>query len=239
VVLPEPPPCTVWWAAPAEPDGRPELVALLDDHERERLGRFRLAADRSRYLAAHALVRVVLGAVTGTSPAALRFDRTCRCGRPHGKPRLTGEGAPGFSLTHAGDLVGLAVRSDGPVGLDVELIRPMTDLASMASHVSSPHERRRGLPCAPAAFFTTWTRKEALLKATGAGLSTPMTSITLSSPDTDARVEEWTGEDAPSGPLWLHDLRPAPGHLAALAGPGAAAPAVLVADGDAVLRAAV
>ena len=111
-----------------DPASAPGLVALLDETERERLPRFRQAADRARYLAAHALTRLVLAGIVGEAPAALRFDRTCRCGEQHGKPTLPG--GPGFSLTHAGDLVGVAVH-DGPVGLDVERARPLADLAAL------------------------------------------------------------------------------------------------------------
>ena len=50
-------------------------------------------------------------------------------------------------------------------------------------------------------------------------------------------VEQWTGPGAPSGPMWLHDLSPAPDHPAAVAGPGEHAPQIVEADGDAVLRA--
>ncbi|MGH3615843.1 MAG: 4'-phosphopantetheinyl transferase family protein [Pseudonocardia sp.] len=230
------PPCTVWWAAPVDPAERPGLLDLLDEHERERFLRFHRAADRARYLAAHALVRLVLGDLLGSPPAALELDRTCRCGQQHGKPRLLGVGAPGFSLTHAGALVGVAVRPDDAVGLDVEHVRELTDLAGMARHVQSPAElaRRCGSADAPA-FFTAWTRKEALLKATGDGLSTPMSTITLS--PTGAAVQTWIGEGAPDGPVWLRDLRPAPGYAAAVAGPGAIAPVVLEADGNVVLRA--
>ena len=45
-----------------------------------------------------------------------------------------------------------------------------------------------------------------------------MTAITLAA-DRPA-VERWTGPGAPSGPMWLHDLSPAPDHPAAVAGPG-------------------
>jgi 4'-phosphopantetheinyl transferase len=60
----------------------------------------------------------VLAHAVGRPAGALVFDRTCRCGAQHGKPVLPG--GPGFSLTHAGDLVGVAVHPGGAVGLDVE-----------------------------------------------------------------------------------------------------------------------
>lgn len=213
--------CTVFWAAPVA--DAPHLLDLLDAHERRRLTRLRREIDRARYLAAHALARLALAAVVVADPGALAFDRTCRCGEQHGKPRLPG-GGPAFSLTHAGDLVGVAVH-DEPVGLDVEQVRPLTDLAAMAAHACAPTETA---PDA-AAFFRLWTRKEAVLKATGDGLSAPMSDLTLG----DRRVEHWV--DAP-GPIWLHDLEPAPGHPAAVAGLGVAAPPVVEVDGNALLQ---
>jgi 4'-phosphopantetheinyl transferase len=200
----------VWWAAPLAPADAPGLVALLDRRERVRLDRFRRPADQARYLAAHALVRLVLAEHVGSPPGALQFDRTCRCGEQHGKPVLPG--GPGFSLTHAGDLVGVAVHPGGDVGLDVEQVRELGDLRAMLDHVCSPRESAADAT----AFFTLWTRKEALLKAVGTGLATPMSAITLG----PAGVLDWTGEDAPREPLWLADLRPAAGYHAAVAGTG-------------------
>ena len=217
----------MWWAAPVDPEHAPALVGLLDAHERERLARFRRPADRARYVAAHGLARLVLGG-SGRAAAALVFDRTCRCGAPHGKPVL--QGGPGFSLTHAGALVGVAVHPDGAVGLDVEQVRHLADLATMAAHVHSPAERARAASPDPAAFFRTWTRKEALLKATGEGLATPMTAITLAA---DGAGVGWGDGQR----WWLRDLSPAPDHPAAVAGPGEHAPEIVEADGDAVLHA--
>lgn len=212
----------MWWAAPVDPADAPQLVALLDGHERGRLHRLRRPADRARYLAAHALARRVLA---GSGAGALVIDRTCRCGEPHGKPALPG--GPEFSMTHAGDLVGVAVH-DRPVGLDVEQARPMTDLAGVAAHACSPAETVTD----PAGFFRLWTRKEALLKTTGRGLTSPMSGITLDGP----HVAAWTGDGAPDEPVWLVDLAPAPGYAAAVAGFGPTAPRVVEEDGDAVLR---
>ncbi len=215
--------CHVWWAAPVAPDRAPVLVDLLDRHEQERLARLRRPADAARYLAAHALTRIVLGSWLERPASALVIDRTCRCGQQHGKPALAGDG-PAFSLSHAGDVVGVAVLDEGPVGLDVEVIRPMSDLAAMARHVGAPAE--------PSAFFRAWTRKEALLKATGDGLASPMAAIVL---DADG-VASWTGDGAPDGPVWLRDLSAPDGSPAAVAGLGAAAPTVAEHDGHPLLH---
>jgi 4'-phosphopantetheinyl transferase len=219
--------CDVWWARPVDPASAPRLVALLDAHERERLARFRRPADTARYLAAHALTRLVLADLLGRDAASLAFDRTCRCGKQHGKPVLVGDDVPGFSFTHGGELVGVAVHAGGPVGLDVEQVRELADLDAMSAHVYSPTEPP---PARPEDFFVTWTRKEALLKATGAGLSAPMSSITLGR----RGVASWTGDGAPNRSAWVRDLSPAEGYRAAVAGLGAA-PSIVEADGNALL----
>lgn len=221
------PPCTVVWAAPVAPQAAPALLALLDQHERSRVARFRQEQDAARYLAAHALARLVLAEALGTDPATLRFDRTCRCGKQHGKPRLSTGEPPGFSLTHAGDLVGVAVRLDGAVGLDVERERPLPDLAAMIDYIRSPHEGES------IDFFATWVCKEALLKAAGTGLSTPMSALTLGP---GPQLLRWDGDGAPGIPMWVRELSPAPGYRAAVAGPGEHAPGLTVVDGTTLLR---
>jgi 4'-phosphopantetheinyl transferase len=76
---------------------------------------------------------------------------------------------PGFSLTHSGELVGVAVHEHSSVGLDVEQHRPFAYLAQVAAAIRAPDED----PSED--FFRMWTRKEALVKATGAGLSALLT----------------------------------------------------------------
>ncbi|SHK87036.1 4'-phosphopantetheinyl transferase [Pseudonocardia thermophila] len=223
--------CRIFWAAPVEPTSAPHLVRLLDAHERERMARLRRPADQARYLAAHALTRVVLADVLGAPPDRLTFDRTCRCGRQHGKPVLLQPLAPAFSMTHAGDFVGVAVHTS-PVGLDVEEIRPLSDLTAMAEHALSDTELAAGAGATPEGFFSVWTRKEAVLKATGDGLSVPMKSVTLG----PGRVKEWTGDGDPGEPMWVHESSPAPGYVAAVAGFGTEPPAVVEQDGNALLR---
>lgn len=213
------------WARPVAPESAPALLALLDDHERASMAALRRDEDRARYLAAHALARLVLAELVGQPPAALAFDRRCRCGATHGKPRLLWPGLTGFSITHSGDLVGVAVAASLPIGLDVEQEQPLPDLEPVTELVRAPGETVEN-------FFLTWTRKEALLKATGAGLSGDMSAIALGP---GPRVVRWTGRWAPAEPMWVRDVPTAVGYRAAVAGPGAPPP-LTVGDGDALLR---
>jgi 4'-phosphopantetheinyl transferase len=192
----------VWWCAPVEP--YPAVLALLDDDEHARHLRLRRPEDRARHATAHGLLRLVLGRLLDRPPAQLRLDRTCpECGQPHGKPRLVG-GGPEFSLTHSGGLVGVAV-AEVPVGIDVEdLSRPGLGRA-VEEETLTPAERAMldGLDADArhAGFLRLWTRKEALLKASGTGLSVPPHQVPVD----------------PPGPARVWDLDPGAGFVGALA----------------------
>lgn len=87
-----------------------------------------------------------------------------------GKPCLRDNRAQ-FNLSHSGNMVVLAV-SDAPIGVDVEQIRhsPLEQDAAMQCFTPKEAEwlqSQRG----DAAFFRLWTGKEAIMKATGKGLS--------------------------------------------------------------------
>jgi 4'-phosphopantetheinyl transferase len=70
------------------------------------------------------------------------------------------------------------------------------------------------------ALFRYWTRKEALLKATGHGLAVSPASITVSSPCHAPALLVWTAK-MPAEAAFLYDLDVGPGHVASLATLGA------------------
>lgn len=108
-----------------------------------------------------------------------------------------------------------------PTGLDVEALRSDLDVVALAVEALADEERAvlEALPAAErvAAFLTYWTRKEAVLKATGRGLSTPPADLTVSGPAYRARLLAWVGAAARPSPMRLYDLDLGPGFVACVA----------------------
>jgi 4'-phosphopantetheinyl transferase len=219
--------CHVWWAALIHCAGWHSR--LLDATESVRHRSYRTAADRDRFTVGVALTRLVLGRYLGVPPDAVPIDRTCaRCGGPHGRPRLATGAAIDFSVSHSGDVIGLAITrslagggASRLVGLDVELISAATAKEAPVDVVLSAAEhlcyRKLDVAARSTAFFRYWVRKEALLKATGDGLAVPMTHLTMSAPDQPAQLAEWQGRPGYPALVSMHDLAARPGYVAALA----------------------
>ena len=146
----------------------PALRGLLCARELERLARFRQAADRERFLLGRGGLRWLLGTLLDCAAAELPLSEAS-----HGKPEL--RGGPQFNVSHAGDLVLLAVHRHWPIGVDVEQERPDLDWEAIARRVLPAGElqalRQLPPPLRAAGYLRAWCRLEAKLKARGDGLS--------------------------------------------------------------------
>ena len=173
--------------------------ATLADGERSRSARFRFDRDRRRYIASHGVLRELLGRYLGTHPGRLGFVEN-----EFGKPELHPEFGRRFrfNLSHSADRAAIAV-AHAEVGVDVERVRSMPDLAEVARfHLPAADvERLNRLPdrLRTRAFFLCWAAREAHAKARGEGIATPAAAF-------PAPPEQWS----------LHALRPPPGHVGAL-----------------------
>jgi 4'-phosphopantetheinyl transferase len=200
----------VWWARAA--DYGPALDDLLTPVEVARAARLRRPEDRVRQVLGATMLRLAVSAATGTPPGAVTVDRTCPgCGEPHGRPELPGTGLHA-SITHSGDLVGLALTTVAPVGLDVERVAEV-DVAGLGRTVL--HETERATPPDLPAFFTYWTRKEAVVKATGDGLAASLAEVRVTGPAEPPVLLAYPGRHLL--PAHLIDLHPDDGYRAALA----------------------
>ena len=85
------------------------------------------------------------------------------------------------------------------IGVDIERPRPSGDLVSLAAQHYRPEEAAQVSALGDAAFFACWTRKEAVLKACGTGLLTPLADIAVgASPDRVPAVSVRPGSPLPS-----------------------------------------
>ncbi|MEP7054476.1 MAG: 4'-phosphopantetheinyl transferase superfamily protein [Actinomycetota bacterium] len=152
---------------------------LLSLDEVERARRFRFDVHRRRYVAGRAAVRRTLASVVAADPSELVFDYG-----EHGRPDLAGHPLISFNLSNSESVGLLVVSAAGRVGVDVEVVRPDFADLRVADRFFAPGEirRLRALPMAERdhAFFRCWTRKEALLKAHGAGLTLPLREFEVS-----------------------------------------------------------
>lgn len=202
----------MWWATRA--DVRSAHVALLDPVERERRERYLRADDRDRFTLGVVVTRLALGPLLGVPPEQVPLTRGCRdCGKPHGPPVVAG-GGPHLSVSHSGDRVAVAIAAAGPVGVDVEEIRPLDE--TIMRHVLAPAESLDGDDLT-GNLLAYWTRKEAIVKATGDGLRASMTRITVSPPAEPPRLTAWSGREDLVDRFTLHLMDAGPGYLACVA----------------------
>ncbi|GAB1515669.1 4'-phosphopantetheinyl transferase family protein [Actinophytocola sp. KF-1] len=227
--------CDVWWARPAAVT--PGLLNLLDDVEQTRFEGYRRDVDKQRFLTGRALIRGVAAAELGVSPKDVLIDASCfDCGKPHGKPKVAGLEV---SISHSGDWVALALTEATPVGVDVEEVRD-ADVDGLAGIAFSPAELTAFEKVPPAdkkgAFFTYWSRKEAVVKATGKGMSVAMSKLTLSAHDDVPRVVASNASEVDPAAVRMADLDAGVGYRACVAVFGAEEPKVTERDATELLR---
>ncbi|MEA5551454.1 4'-phosphopantetheinyl transferase HetI [Anabaena cylindrica UHCC 0172] len=144
----------------------------LSSGEIARAERFYFPEHRQRFIIGRGSLRAILGRYLSVNPSQIEFDYQQR-----GKPILAAKFADSgvfFNLSHSQDLGLCGVSYQRLIGVDLEYVRPMSDLESLAKRfflakeyevikLLSPQQQEQ-------VFFRYWTCKEAYLKATGDGL---------------------------------------------------------------------
>jgi len=207
----------IWRISLAGPCDLGSLYGLLTEDERRKAARFRFERDRHRFVVARGKLRQILGKYLAIAPEDIRF-----CYNSHGKPEIAGGGSLRFNLSHSEEQGILAVALGARVGIDVEYLRVVDGWEEIARQSFSPAENESLFHLPPdlrqLGFFHAWTRKEALLKAIGLGLSFPLTRLTVSlEPGKAARLLSLEGAAFDAAHWHLVHLEPAEGYVGALA----------------------
>lgn len=210
----------IWRASLAQTEQSVQhLKEVLSREELATASRFRFERDRRRWIAAHAILRLLLAHYIDADPAAFRFGTNA-----YGKPFLAFP-APSppfeFNLSHTGDLVLYAFASAAQVGIDIEYQQEGLDYEALA-RVSFSQREQVTLHALPqqskcAAFFSCWTRKEAYMKARGLGLSLPSAFFDVSLAPGESAALLDSREDPHEVERWsMLELFPGPGYTGAL-----------------------
>jgi 4'-phosphopantetheinyl transferase len=181
---------------------------MLSRDEQVRAAQFRSLTDRQAFIVRRGILRWLLGQYLDREASSIAFAY----GR-FGKPAVAAQRNDRrlhFNVSRSGALVVYAVTAAGPVGVDVECLRPVPDFRHIASHFFSPLDAGRVLTQPPDrqldAFFAAWTRTEALMKATGDGIA-----------HGSSRMAAGRAESRPNNRWHFEDLRPAAGYVSTLA----------------------
>jgi 4'-phosphopantetheinyl transferase len=193
---------------------------MLSESEREKMTHFRFEKQRMRYVNSHFLFRILLGRYLGVDYYHKEFDKN-----HHGKPSLkNGEGYDTiyFNLSDSGNIWVCAFAKNCDVGVDIEWVHDLSEMQAIVEDFFSPMENRQFFSTPEhlrkETFFKFWTRKEALLKAMGVGLSFPLNQVDVLSGQC-MTSEATIKVKGPSGETeWiLHDINLLDGFASALA----------------------
>lgn len=198
--------------------GLPGLESHLSATERRQYAGLASPEERRGRQATRAVLRLVLGQLTGVSAAEVGIGMGA-----YGKPCLAGSRAIGFSVSHSGGFSLLAFARDAEIGCDLEKKYPLEDVRGMSEVALHPEEagviERLDARDAEDAFFRNWVRKEAALKAMGTGFSADPARLKVGLADSEVRLRlAGAGSDAPAT-FHLLCTRPAQDYVAAVASP--------------------
>lgn len=158
-------------------------LSLLSDDERERAFRFRFQKHQRRYIAARSALRQILSTYLKIAPQEIVFGYA-----EHQKPFLQfpRQTPIQFNLAHSHELAVYAITMHHPVGIDVEKIKT-TEYKELSKRFFSKKEndylQKLSGEEQALTFFRIWSRKEAVIKAIGKGLSIPLSSFTVAGND--------------------------------------------------------
>jgi 4'-phosphopantetheinyl transferase len=210
----------VWRIRLGTPLSNSVATHVLSPDELDRARRFRFERDRVCFIQSRSALRCLLGHYLATSAMRIRFEYLHN-GKPALQTKLNSLGLR-FNVAHSASWALIAICTDREVGIDIEEIRRDLDTGSLAERFFSPRERANLRELSDdlqlVAFFACWTRKEALLKATGTGLSSPLEGFSVSTnPALDPILEETGGSSGFQGQWSLADLNVEQGYRATLA----------------------
>ncbi|WP_052443228.1 4'-phosphopantetheinyl transferase family protein [Streptacidiphilus neutrinimicus] len=171
-----------WWEIPGAPQAAD--LAVLTDHERERTARHRAPHRAAEFATSRAAVRRILADRLDVRPDAVMIGQGpcpgCRAA-DHGPPTVLLPATDiRFSVSHTSGIGCMSLSQATAVGVDVEAVRRVDPTAVDKAFSAGERAYIRSAPPGRARDVATqrcWTRKEAVLKAEGIGVTCDLTAV--------------------------------------------------------------
>ncbi len=111
-----------------------------------------------------------------------------------------------FNIAHSGDYVICAISTTQKVGVDIEELKT-TELSDFQDFFTREEwakvlNSNKGLQ----EFYTLWTQKEAIIKASGEGLSIPLKEVSIQEDKASVSNEQWHLVQLPLSPDYVSFL---------------------------------
>lgn len=190
---------------------------LLSEEERYREEQFATDGLKKRFTISRGVLRMLLQSYLSKPNGDIEF----LYGK-QGKPSLADKSIDlEFNLSHSHDLIIYGFAPGFPIGVDIEYINPNILYHTLESSVLSVVERVRFYQLDQGqriqAFYRAWTRKEALLKAYGVGLSKPLKDVEVTFTDFEkAQVISIDGDVNQATSWSLHTIEGISGYCGAV-----------------------
>ena len=149
---------------------------ILSDEEKNKAARFHFEKDRNNFVLSRGILKSILAHYLKKNPKHIIFQFN-----DYGKPFLREIKNIEFNISHSKNKLLLAFSSNISIGADIEFMNADFAKGDIAKKFFSPFEVSRlnklsnGLKIE--GFYNCWTRKEALIKGIGKGLSIPLDSF--------------------------------------------------------------
>jgi 4'-phosphopantetheinyl transferase len=190
--------------------------SVLDAHERTRAERMRAGIARNEFIVARGYLRRLVGNILKCNPQEITFIKG-----ENGKLSLKSCPDVHFNLTHSGAKILITLSRDGEVGIDLEAEKLDIEAMDVAQACFHPKEMAllRGQTSEQElahAFYLCWTRKEAVAKADGRGLSLAPESFSVA-PLQAGESEVRIGTSGEVTSIWVREIDAGSGYSAAFA----------------------
>lgn len=150
-----------------------ELSEFLNPKELKKAQRFYKEIDRDRFIIYRSILKFVLAAYTKLDIKSISFDYQL-----NKKPYLASHPRLHFNMSHSEDFAVIAI-SRKKVGLDIEFMSENFKFTSLLPDVFDEKQIQQIQNAVNTrhAFYTSWTRKEAFVKALGKGIDEDFKNI--------------------------------------------------------------